>query len=190
MNYEANKFDTVKDRRVFLKAYMRDSRALTKDQTLTLIKNGFCSAPASTKYHGSYEGGLFDHSMNVAEALVQLTEENGLQWERPISPVIIGVLHDLCKIDQYLYDEASGTYRFNNDLPIKGHGDKSVVYCHEMLGLDLTEEEEACILYHMGAFTEATEWNNYTSAIHKFPNVLWTHHADMIATHIMEVENG
>lgn len=50
--------------------------------------------------------------------------------------------------------------------------------------------EAACIRYHMGAFNDKSyEWNDYTRAIHKYPNVLWTHHADMIATHIMEVEN-
>ena len=27
-----------------------------------LISNGFFTAPASIKYHGAYEGGLFDHS--------------------------------------------------------------------------------------------------------------------------------
>jgi len=41
-----------------------------------LVKEGFFTAPASTKYHGSYEGGLFDHSLEVAEVLVQLTHDN------------------------------------------------------------------------------------------------------------------
>lgn len=41
-------------------------------------------------------------------------------------------------------------------------------------------------LSDMGAFTDKEEWNNYTRAIHKYPNVLWTHHADMIAAHIIE----
>lgn len=50
----------------------------------------------------------------------------------------------------------------------------------------LTEEEIMCIRYHMGAFTDKEEWSDYTRAIHKYPNVLWTHQADMIATHIVE----
>lgn len=28
---------------------------------------GFFDAPASTKYHGNYAGGLFDHSLAVTE---------------------------------------------------------------------------------------------------------------------------
>ena len=31
-----------------------------------LLEKGFFTAPASTKYHGNYEGGLFDHSYMVA----------------------------------------------------------------------------------------------------------------------------
>ena len=42
---------------------------------------GFFDAPASTKYHGNYKGGLFDHSFAVTEALVDLTEKNGLIWQ-------------------------------------------------------------------------------------------------------------
>lgn len=41
-----------------------------------------------------------------------------------------------------------------------------------------------CIRYHMGAFTDKEEWQDYTRAIHRYPNVLWTHQADMIAAHI------
>ena len=48
----------------------------------------------------------------------------------------------------------------------------------------LTEEEIACIRYHMGAFTPEKEWNDYTRAVKMWPNVLWTHHADMLASHV------
>jgi 23S rRNA maturation-related 3'-5' exoribonuclease YhaM len=66
-----------------------------------LLDKGFFVAPASTKYHGNYEGGLFDHSCAVMKTLVDLTEKNGLKWENPGSPYIVGMFHDLCKIDQY-----------------------------------------------------------------------------------------
>ena len=35
------------------------------DLFVYLEEAGFYTSPASTKYHGSYEGGLCDHSMNV-----------------------------------------------------------------------------------------------------------------------------
>ena len=40
----------------------------------------------------------------------------------------------------------------------------------------------------MGAFVDQKEWNDYTRAIHKYSNVLWTHTADMIAAHILEID--
>ena len=64
-----------------------------------LKSDGFFTAPASTKYHGAYEGGLFEHSLNVTNSLVELTKQNSLAWGRPESPYIIGMFHDICKIN-------------------------------------------------------------------------------------------
>lgn len=155
-----------------------------------LLDKGFFVAPASTKYHGNYEGGLFDHSCAVMKTLVDLTEKNGLKWENPGSPYIVGMFHDLCKIDQYrgsrckdgvLYSRIV-EWKYNPDTLLKGHGDKSVMLLSQYF--QLTEEEIMCIRYHMGAFCDQAEWSDYTRAIHSYPNVLWTHHADMIAAHV------
>lgn len=154
-----------------------------------LIENGFLTAPASTRasHHGAYEGGLFDHSLAVTKNLVRMTNRERLAWSRPESPYIVGMLHDLCKIDQYRkLPEPDGDKVYEYvDTDIKGHGSKSVTYVSQLF--DLTEEEIYCILYHMGAFTEKEEWKNYTDAIHKYPNVLWTHQADMLAAHVDKV---
>ena len=71
---------------------------------------------------------------------------------------------------------------------LKGHGEKSVMLLSQYLSL--TMEEILCIRYHMGAFVDQKEWNDYTRAIHEYPNILWTHMADMIAAHILEVDKG
>ena len=149
-----------------------------------LIEAGFFDAPASTKYHGNYAGGLCDHSINVAEVLIDLTEKLNLSWQRSESPLIIGFFHDLCKIDNYVKEPYDGTYTYNTETLFKGHGDKSLMLLSSLLLL--TEEEAACIRYHMGAFCKESEWSDYTSAVHKFPNVLFTHTADMVAAHIIE----
>lgn len=47
-----------------------------------LMAMGFFTAPASTKYHGNYEGGLFDHSFTVTSSLLSLTKRMGLNWKR------------------------------------------------------------------------------------------------------------
>lgn len=152
-----------------------------------LVENGFFTAPASTKYHGNYEGGLFDHSFCVMNILVELSAKNDLKWQREASPFVIGMFHDLCKIDQYNPNKQEAIdeppYLYNTNTLLKGHGDKSVMMIASHL--QLTEEEVMCIRYHMGAFTEKEEWNDYTRAVHKYQNVLWTHHADMIASHII-----
>lgn len=165
-----------------------------------LMTNGFFTAPASTKFHGNHEGGLLEHSASVMKFLVQLTEDNHLNWERPVSPYIVGMFHDLCKINQYrhpvtghieefngertpIYDEQA--WEYNPDTLLKGHGDKSVILLSQFY--TLTDEEIMCIRYHMGAFTDKSEWNDYTRAVRQYPNVLWTHQADMLASHVAGV---
>ena len=148
-----------------------------------LCDRGFFTAPASTKFHGSYEGGLFDHSYLVAQHLADLTEQCGLQWERPRSPVLVGLFHDLCKID--LYNKVEDHYEYNTDTLLKGHGDKSVMMLSHYF--QLTEEEIMCIRYHMGAFCDKEEWGDYTRAVRKYTNVLFTHTADMLASHVCGV---
>lgn len=154
-----------------------------------LWENGFFHSPASTKFHGAYEGGLFDHSFAVMNFLVELSAANKLKWQRAESPFIIGMFHDLCKIDNYVPtldgDKAVVGWEYNPDTFFKGHGDKSIILLSQHLSL--TEEEAMCIRYHMGAFTEKDQWNDYTRAVHRYPNVLWTHHADMLASQVVGI---
>ena len=152
-----------------------------------LVSYGFFTAPASTKYHGAYEGGLYYHSLSVMTFLIHITKDNNLHWQNKRSPYIVGMFHDLCKIDQYLpfMDCESISWDYNPNTLLKGHGEKSVMLLSQFYRL--TEEEICCIRYHMGAFTPREEWNDYTGAIHSYPNVLWTHHADMLASHVAGV---
>ena len=175
--------------------YMKlpDGRPLVPSDAIDgLISMGFFTAPASTKYHGAYEGGLFDHSVNVTLSLLELTKNCNLKWQREESPYIVGMFHDLCKVDQYRIDNSvpyvvgePTRYEYRKNTLLKGHGDKSVMLLSRFY--TLTEEEIMCIRYHMGAFTPQEEWNDYTGAIHQYQNVLWTHTADMMAAHIKEI---
>lgn len=173
-----------------------DEDLVSSDMLKYLSLNHFFTAPASTKYHGNYEGGLFDHSFAVAKFLVRLTEDNHLTWKNPRSPYVVGMFHDLCKIDQYRHPASrliadgvtvvdSFKWEYNPDTLLKGHGDKSVMLLSQFY--TLTDEEIMCIRYHMGAFTDKDEWNDYTRAVRNYPNVLWTHQADMLASHVAGV---
>lgn len=147
-----------------------------------LIEWGFFNAPASRNHHGSYRGGLFDHSYAVTEELLMLTRHNRLKWERSESPYIVGMFHDLCKVDNYIWDSTKNSYSYNNSCLFKGHGDKSIMLLSTLM--PLTMEEAACIRYHMGAFTPKEEWEYYSRAVNLYPNVLWTHHSDMIVSQV------
>lgn len=156
------------------------------DLVPALADLGYFTQPASTRFHGAYEGGLFDHSLEVAKALMDLTDKLNLKWDRQSSPLVIGLFHDLCKCDNYVFDRESNKYIFNQDVILPGHGDKSVIMLQQLL--PLTDEEIACIRWHMGAYeTDTKMWNYYGQAIEKYPNVLYTHMADMIASKIKGV---
>ena len=172
---------------------------ITQNEALVdyLKTGGFFTAPASTKYHGVYEGGLYDHSRAVTKRLIDITDKMELKWQRPESPFIVGMFHDLCKCDQYkaviqqglVNEDANGVkefgiktaYEYNNDLLLKGHGEKSVMILSQFM--TLTEEEMLCIRYHMGAY-KTDEWLQFDLAIKRHENVLWCHQADQLASKV------
>ena len=159
-------------------------------------KTDFFKAPASTKFHGNYEGGLVEHSLKVYEILKHKVETNIEPLQVPEeSIIIIALLHDICKANFYKVDyrnaknalgvwEKVPYYTVNDTIPY-GHGEKSVMMITEYM--KLTPEEKYCIRWHMG-FTEPKE--QYTTlglAYKKYPLALLTHEADLEATYFYDV---
>lgn len=149
-----------------------------------LISNGFFEKPASINHHGAYTGALFDHSFAVTKYLVELTENLGIKWQQERSPYIVGMFHDLCKLDNYQRTDDE-KWEYNNATLLPGHGDKSVIMLQQHM--HLTDEEMLCIRWHMGAFDDKTNWNSYGRAVTTYQTVLWTHHADMYAARVLGV---
>lgn len=149
-----------------------------------LIANGFFTAQASIHHHGAYTGALFDHSFAVTKTLLSFTERLGLSWMKERSPYIVGMFHDLCKIDNYTYS-GNEAWEYNNATLLPGHGEKSVIMLQQHMSL--TDEEMLCIRWHMGAFDDKEHWNSYGRSVTHFPNVLYTHTADMVAARILGV---
>jgi hypothetical protein len=143
---------------------------------------GFFRIPASVSHHGNYEGGLFEHSLAVTKALLELTERLGLKWQRSASPVIVGMFHDLCKCYNYEYNTESGQWQYKKNPTMTGHGELSVIIGQQII--PLTDEEILCIRWHMGAYDDKDNWNKLGRAIEICPNVLYTHTADMIASRV------
>ena len=84
-----------------LHAGNRDTSSLKK----WLINNtDFFSAPASTKFHGAYYGGLCEHSLNVyniAKKLYNVYDPEMLMPQLYDALCLAALLHDVCKIDCY-----------------------------------------------------------------------------------------
>jgi hypothetical protein len=163
-----------------------------------LVNMGFFIKPASISFHGQQSGDLFRHSFAVADVLIDMTEKFDVEWERPQSPFIVGMFHDVCKMDDYMDENASDIVMMGTGSPVsknpkwvknpekllKGHGDKSVMMLSQWI--NLTEEEMLCIRYHMGAY-QTDEWQEWDRAIRKYETVLWTHTADMYASKVMDI---
>ena len=147
-----------------------------------LAQRGFYTQVAG-RYHGDYVGGLFDHSLAVTRKLLEITDGLKLAWGRDDSPYIVGMFHDLCKINAYETKMVDGRLVIDSvpNLP-RGHGETSVKYLGRLI--PLTDEERLCIRYHMGPYMRE-DWDGYDDAIKKYETVLWTHTADMYASRLM-----
>lgn len=157
---------------------------------------GYFEAPAALKHHSTHKGGLFDHSYAVTQELLKMTLRMPLRWSRQQSPYIIGMLHDLCKTDDYAetivkYDDADPSghseWVWNKNSLLNGHGDKSIQLISTVLPFPLTMEEMMCIRWHMGAFDEKENWGKFSAACKKYPNLIYVHAADMWASQALGI---
>lgn len=180
----------------FLKLLKSTSRE-GMDKLIEFIeKTDFFKAPASTKYHGNYEGGLLEHSMKVYEILKEKVKTSSIEiTSTDESLIIIALLHDICKVNFYKVDyrnaknefgewEKVPYYTIDDTIPY-GHGEKSVMMLTEYI--KLTSEEKYCIRWHMG-FTEPKElYGTVGQAFKKYPLALLVHEADLEATYFFNI---
>ncbi len=163
-----------------------------------LQKTDFFTAPASTKYHSCYEGGLCRHSLNVYNRFVKnLKNEFGDEWEKHCSlesATIIALFHDLCKVDFYTVEmrnvKENGIwvqkpyYAVNDKLPY-GHGEKSVYITSSFI--KLTRDEAMSINWHMGEYDARAKGGVSLSDIYyKYPVAFLFHLSDNMATYLDE----
>lgn len=165
---------------------------------LTSSKSDFFTAPASTRYHGAYEGGLLEHSLNVYHCLADYVERERVKNIYKLNPsaesvALTALLHDICKVNFYKTDyrnskneqgvwEKVPYYTIDDRLPY-GHGEKSVYIISGYMRL--TREEAFAIRYHMG-FSGNEDPNNVGKAFEMFPLAFALSVADMEATYFLE----
>lgn len=163
------------------------------DQLINWLENetDFFIAPASSKYHLCKENGLLEHSLNVFRQLIE--ETSGMGFD-PRTIIIISLLHDLCKVNNYKIDyknqknkdgiwEQVQYYKADDIFPI-GHGDKSIILAQKFI--DLTDEEILAIRWHMGGFESKENYSSVSKVFNKSKLALLLHTADLKATYILE----
>lgn len=155
----------------------------------------FFTAPASTRYHLSEEGGLCEHSLNVFSRLRETIEPERDVLEESIA--ICGLLHDVCKANFYATDyrnaknsetgvwERVPYYTVQDQFPF-GHGEKSVFLIQRFMAL--SDEEALAIRWHMGAYDASAKVNEkvLSEVYQKYPLALYLHFADQKATYFDE----
>lgn len=156
----------------------------------------FFSAPASSKFHSAYDGGLCDHSLNVYRVMIERFHDG----KPDESMAICALLHDLCKAEFYkvsfrnVKNDETGKwdkmpyYVIEDRFPF-GHGEKSVFLIERFMKLKI--DEAIAIRWHMGGFDDAVKGGSFSasSAYERYPLAVMLHLADIEATYLIEETN-
>lgn len=190
-------FESPKDK--YIKAF---TDAIKREGSKELLnwmieKTDFFTAPASSRFHNAFEGGLCEHSLNVYNAL----KDKYNAGAHDESYAICALLHDLCKAEFYkvsqrnVKNEVTGQwekvnyYTIDDKFPF-GHGEKSVFLIERFMRLKV--DEAIAIRWHMGGFDDAARGGSFAinGAFEKYPLAVKLHIADIEATYFMENNNN
>lgn len=185
----------------FISIFNENIKREGADKLLDFLENksDFFTAPASTRYHNAFEGGLLRHSLNVYKCLVAYLERGRVKDMYKLeasaeTAAIVALLHDLCKVNIYRVSyrnskndktgqwEKVPYYEIHDNLPY-GHGEKSVYMISGFMRL--TREEAMAIRWHMG-FSGTEDKNTIGRALEKYPLAFALSVADMEASYFLE----
>ena len=187
----------------FMDIYKTHIKREGADRLLTYLeKSDFFTAPSSTRFHCSYEGGLCEHSLNVYDCLKDYLSRDFVRTRYNLNPseekiAIVALLHDLCKVNTYVVSmrnkkDENGQwvqvpfYEFKEKFNYGSHGGKSIFIIQEFMKLD--PEEQVAINCHMGAYDRMPGDFSLNNAYAQFPLALALHIADVESTVILEHE--
>ena len=190
-----------------------ERESFKKDLFFAKMENSdFYYAPASTKYHNNFKGGLVDHCLNVYYRLINLVKLAGLEDRvSDESCIIVALMHDLAKRNFYSIsirnkkkysesgkrDDRDGNGRYDwVSVPgyiVADSSERFLYGNHEQTSefmasqfIDLTVEESVAILHHMGGLSFDSTKEDYFSIYRRYPLALLLFEADMIAACIDE----
>ena len=189
------------DKERFIQIYTENIKREGADKLLDFLENksDFFTAPASTRFHNAFEGGLLRHSLNVYDCLCSYmgtsrVKDNYKLTASEETKAIVALLHDVCKVNFYRVsmrnakNEQTGQwekvpyYEINDTLPY-GHGEKSVYMVSGFMRL--SREEAMAIRWHMG-FSGTEDKNSIGKALEMYPLAFALSVADMEASYFLE----
>ena len=180
------------DKERFLELCSGIKRDGIRDLMQWLEGSDFYVAPASTRFHGNYPGGLLQHSLNVYDELKRLLKAYPEIRVDEESALIVTLFHDLCKVNFYAAEkrnrknehgqwESYDAYTIKEKFCYGGHGSKSVFLVQNFI--KLKPEEAVAINCHMGN----SDGNDYVgNSYEQYPLAWLAHVADESATYIKE----
>ena len=173
-------------------------------------KTDFKYAPASTKYHGAFKGGLCEHSLAVYEIIMRLNaiyeELYGEAFDKS-SLIIVSLLHDISKTNVYeetvinkkIYSNEGSKFdelgKFDwvsvKSYKVKDLKDRFVFVNHETTSefiirqfLDLSIAESISIMtHHNGMGSDSIPYEATGPNLSKYPLSLLLHEADLMAAY-------
>jgi hypothetical protein len=183
---------------------LRNTGRAEIESLITYLENSdFFTAPASVKYHGSYDGGLSEHSLNVWHLLTEKNRYYSLGL--PEDTVAITALgHDVCKINFYGketknvlkgkkdngYGKQINDWQEEEVVIVKdqfpmGHGEKSVITLLRFI--QLTDLEIAMIRWHMGGYVAKDEYRDLNNAVDMYPQIVALNAADLEESYLLSM---
>ena len=174
-----------------------------------LVSTDFFKAPASTRFHNSFEGGLCEHSLNVYHNLIQLKNLYCPEISDE-SCKIVALFHDLAKVNFYektvqnkkVYSKngsksdemgrfdwvASPGYKvydyMDRDFVCNAHGVNSYLRVNKFMKLSMPEV--SAIINHHSGLDETFSGAELSEVLDRYPLASLLHMADYLATFITE----
>ena len=120
----------------------------------------FYVAPASTRYHESFRGGLCHHTLQVVSNILGMRSVPKFKSVKIEDAVLVALVHDWCKIGLYesymrnVKNEDTGvwekveSYRHKDSAIPLGHGVTSMFLARKFF--QLSTDEALAIRWHMG----------------------------------------
>lgn len=179
----------------------RDENIQKVIPTITAVINwlrntDFYIAPASTRYHDSFKGGLLAHSLKAYHKMTELCGIYTFSGVNLGSATLCILTHDWCKIDRYesylkSTPDANGNwvkgpaYKCKEGALGLGHGPQSLMMLSRFCTSPLTSlsfDEMAAIRWHMYTYDVTSyDVNDLNNCGSKIPLVLLIQFADQMA---------